>query len=68
MRKWGQWTEDGGKLVHGKTGGRISVALVRTLADIPAAMEVAYNLHAIGPVDLIRLAAALIEIIGERKP
>ncbi len=68
MRKWGNWIEDGAVLLHRKSGGRVSPALVRTMADIPAAMEVAYNLHAIGPMDLIHLAAALIEIVGERKP
>lgn len=67
MRKWGNWTEDGAVLVHRKNGGRVSVSLVRDLKDIPAAMEVAYNLHAIGPMDLIHLAAALIEIVGERQ-
>ena len=67
MRKWGNWIFDGDMLVHRKTGGRVSPALVRTMADIPAAMEVAYNLHAIGPMDLIHLAAALIEIVGERQ-
>ena len=66
MRKWGNWIEDGAILIHRNTGGRVSVALVRNLRDIPAAMEVAYNLHAIGPMDLIHLAAALIEIVGER--
>ena len=72
MRKWGNWSYDGvfsepgAVLVHRKTGGRVSTALVRTLSEIPQAMEVAYNLHAIGPMDLIHLAAALIEIVGER--
>ena len=73
MRRWGNWSYDGifaepgGVLLHRKTGGRVSVSLVRDLKDIPAAMEVAYNLHAIGPLDLIHLAAALIEIVGERE-
>ena len=67
MRKWGNWIEDGAILIHRKTGGRVSVALVRNLRDIPAAMEVAYNLHAIGPMDLIHLAAALIELLSERE-
>jgi hypothetical protein len=67
MRKWGNWSLDGAILTHHKTGGRVSIALVRTLAEIPQAMEVQYNLHAIGPMDLIHLAAALIEIVGERE-
>ena len=67
MRKWGGWTEDGAILTHRKSVGRVSTALVRNMRDIPAAMEVAYNLHAIGPLDLIHLAAALIELLSERE-
>ena len=67
MRKWGRWRLDDGRLIHTGTGGSVALAQVRTPADIAPAMEVAYNLHAIGPMDLIHLAAALIEIVGERE-
>ena len=73
MRRWGQWSYDGvfaepgAVLIHRKTGAIVTLAQVRSLAEIPQAMEVAYNLHAIGPMDLIHLAAALIEIVGERE-
>lgn len=58
---------DNQKLIHQRTGGVVALSQVRSLAEIPQAMEVAYNLHAIGPMDLIHLAAALIEIVGERQ-
>ena len=73
MRKWGSWILlDDGRLLqckfHSKVAAIVQVAQVRTMAEIPQAMEVCYNLHAIGPMDLIHLAAALIEIVGEREP
>ena len=67
MRKWGQWQETASTLVHRKVGASVVLAQVRDLADIPAAMEVAYHLHPLGPLDLIHLAAALIEIVEERR-
>jgi len=67
MRRWGKWVLDNQKLIHQRTGGVVALSQVRSLAEIPQAMEVAYNLHAIGPMDLIHLAAALIEIVGERQ-
>ena len=67
MRRWGKWVLDNQKLIHQRTGGVVELSQVRSLAEIPQAMEVAYNLHAIGPMDLIHLAAALIEIVGERQ-
>ena len=63
MRKWGNWIEDGAILIHRKTGGRVSVALVRTMHDIPGAMEGAgeYALH--DKTDMIWLAAALLAVL-----
>jgi hypothetical protein len=73
MRRWGNWNYDGvfaetgAMLVHRKAGATVPLAQVRSMAEIPQAMEVAYHMCAIGPMDLIHLAAALIEIVGERK-
>ena len=66
--QYGNWKLVPGndRLVHRKTG--CVVFTVRTLHDIPGAMEAAgeYALH--DKTDMIWLAAALLAVIGERKP
>ena len=68
--QWGRWklVPGGDGLIHTKTGCIVIVAQVRTMHDIPGAMEAAgeYALH--DKTDMIWLAAALLAVIGERKP